>query len=86
MCSSDLALRQCASTAREAGIETYVGGFFESPLGRFRNDVLARSLNAGPSDILSMQGTRVTEQDALSAWTQLDRHALGEGELVEIHR
>ena len=80
------ALRQCASTAREAGIETYVGGFFESPLGRFRNDVLARSLNAGPSDILSMQGTRVTEQDALSAWSQLDRHALGEGELVEIHR
>ncbi len=43
--------RTCATRALELGITPYLGGFFESPLGRIVNAALARTCVAAPSDI-----------------------------------
>jgi L-alanine-DL-glutamate epimerase-like enolase superfamily enzyme len=77
---------QAADIARAAGIDVYVGGFFESPLGRFRNQCVAQAVAAGPSDFLSMRGERVSVEEATTAWQALDQCALDRGETHQFRR
>ena len=77
------ATRQAADIARSNGLEVYLGGFFESPLGRFRNECIAQDIHAGPSDILAMRGERVTEEEARGEWHRFDEIARDRGEQFE---
>ena len=44
--------RDLARRAGEMGLTYYIGGFFESPLSRYRHAILASASGAGPSDVL----------------------------------
>jgi hypothetical protein len=48
--------------ALEHGLQPYIGGFFETALGRFANAELVEQFNLGPSDIL-LDGRVVTPLD-----------------------
>ena len=68
-CGGLAVARDMARRSKDAGLEVYIGGFFEGPLGRFRNHLLASSLSAGPSDVLhTSTGLPVT-----SAQAEVDR-------------
>ncbi|MEI6736603.1 MAG: enolase C-terminal domain-like protein [Actinomycetes bacterium] len=54
--------RTMIEEALEQGLTPYIGGFFETALGRFANAELVDQFNLGPSDIL-MDGRMVTNQD-----------------------
>ncbi len=52
--------RTCAALALELGLRPYIGGFFEGPLGRSANRILAQNSVTEPSDI----ATVVTKEQA----------------------
>jgi len=54
--------RTMVEQALEHGLQPYVGGFFETALGRFANAELVEQFNLGPSDIL-LDGRVVTVPD-----------------------
>ncbi|MEI8148278.1 MAG: enolase C-terminal domain-like protein [Actinomycetes bacterium] len=54
--------RTMVEQALEQGLTPYIGGFFETALGRFANAELVDQFNLGPSDIL-VDGRVVTVQD-----------------------
>ena len=84
-CGGIAVSREIARRARAAGVEIYVGGFFESPLGRFRNHLLAMSLQAGPSDVLDVvTGIPVTAQEAEQDKQSLVELAEKQGEWIEV--
>lgn len=74
-CGGFAVVREMARRARDASVGVYVGGFFESPLARYRNYLLASSLSAGPSDVLdTTTGGLVKEHEAereRSSWVEL---------------
>jgi L-alanine-DL-glutamate epimerase-like enolase superfamily enzyme len=84
-CGGVAVVRDMARRAGDAGVAYYIGGFFEGPLGRFRNHVLAMTLGAGPSDVLDIEtGLPVTAEEAESdklEWTKL---AERQGKWVEV--
>ena len=84
-CGGIAVSREIARRARAAGVEIYVGGFFESSLGRFRNHLLAMSLQAGPSDVLDvLTGQPVTAQEAEQDKRSLVELAQQQGEWIEV--
>jgi len=54
--------RTMVEQAQEHGLQPYIGGFFETALGRFANVELVDQFNLGPSDIL-LDGRAVTPLD-----------------------
>ena len=55
--------RALALTAKDLGLQTYVGGFFESPLARHTNKILAASITPEASDISPVITRSTTSTD-----------------------
>ena len=84
-CGGFAVAREISRRASHAGVECYVGGFFEGPLGRFRNHLLAQSLSAGPSDVLHTQtGLPVTSEEAERDRAEWIERADRAGEWIEV--
>jgi len=70
--------RAALARCTEAGIEPYIGGFFELPLARTLNYLLASSPTVGPSDVtpvtLSNVGSGLFRTDECGIGLTLDSH------------
>ena len=84
-CGGFAVAREIARRARQANVQFYIGGFFEGPLGRFRNHALAASLHAGPSDVLhTVTGRPVSAAEANEDRAKWIEQAQREGEWIDI--